>query len=132
MNNEYSRLPGVDALLTEDQIQQLTEEFPHDLLVNLIRGELETARRTIASGHECPTSKQLAQSVAVRLDQLAQPGPIPVINATGVVLHTNLGRAPLSAETIVAMDNAAVNYSNLEFNLNTGRRGSRHAHIEPL
>lgn len=132
MNSEFSRLPGVDALLSSDFIKQLAGSYPHELLVSLTRQQLEQARKAIASGKACPSVEELAQSIAAHLTRLESPGLIPVINATGVVLHTNLGRAPLSQEAVAAMDTVAVDYANLEFNLETGNRGSRHAHIESL
>ncbi|MEE8419304.1 MAG: L-seryl-tRNA(Sec) selenium transferase [Dehalococcoidales bacterium] len=132
MNSEFSRLPGVDALLSTDLMQQLAGSCPHELLVSLTRQQLEIARKAITSGKECPTIENLAQSIAAHLERLVSPGLIPVINATGVVLHTNLGRAPLSQEAVAAMNTVAGDYGNLEFNLDTGNRGSRHVHIESL
>jgi L-seryl-tRNA(Ser) seleniumtransferase len=132
MENEFRRLPGVDTVISDDRITRLAARYPHDLLVNLVREQLEKAREMISSGKSCPSMDDIVQSVSNQLDRLENPVLRPVINATGVVIHTNLGRAPLSKETIVAMDTVSREYSNLEFDLPTGKRGSRYVHIEDL
>ena len=132
MENEFRRLPGVDTVISEERIARLIARYPHDLLVNLVREQLEKAREIITSGNPCPSLDDIVQSVSDQLDKLENPILRPVINATGVVIHTNLGRAPLSKETIAAMDTVSRDYSNLEYDLPTGKRGSRYVHIEDL
>ena len=97
-----------------------------------MRGELAAARERVAAGAPAPSEAHLAQAVAAHCQQQWSPWPVRVINATGVVLHTNLGRAPLSAEAIEAAGEAAVGYSDLEMDLGEGRRGSRHEGVAPL
>jgi L-seryl-tRNA(Ser) seleniumtransferase len=132
MENEFRRLPGVDTVISDERIARLSARYPHDLLVNLVREQLEKARELISSGKPSPSLDDIVQSVLTQLDRLENPILRPVINATGVVIHTNLGRAPLSKETIAAMDTVSRDYSNLEFDLPTGKRGSRNVHIEDL
>ena len=132
MENEFRRLPGVDTEISDERIARLLARYPHDLLVNLVREQLEKARELISSGNQSPSLDDIVQSVSTQLDKLENPILRPVINATGIVIHTNLGRAPLSKETITAMDTVSRDYSNLEFDLPTGRRGSRYVHIEDL
>jgi L-seryl-tRNA(Ser) seleniumtransferase len=125
-------LPSVDRLISEPDLRDLVESYPHDLLVDLARQQLEMERASIAMGKPAPSVGDLAAAVADRLRSLASSGPRRVINATGVVLHTNLGRAPLSDEVLEAMSAVSAGYSDLEFDLETGARGSRNAHIERL
>ncbi len=132
MENEFRRLPGVDTVVTDERIARLAARYPHDLLVNLVREQLEKARESISAGNPSPALDDIVQSVSDQLDRLENPVLRPVINATGVVIHTNLGRAPLSKETIAAMDTVSRDYSNLEFDLPTGKRGSRYVHIEDI
>ena len=132
MNSEFRHLPSVDRLISEQRIKQLEETYPHELLVNLIRQRLERERRAIAAGNPCPAIDEIVASISAQLSALENPSLRPVINATGVILHTNLGRAPLSREAIAAMDTVAENYSNLEFDIDSGNRGSRHTHIEQI
>ncbi|HEY95767.1 MAG TPA: L-seryl-tRNA(Sec) selenium transferase [Dehalococcoidia bacterium] len=132
MENEFRRLPGVDTVISDERIARLAARYPYDLLVNLVREQLEKARELISSGNPCPSLDDIVQSVSTQLDRLENPALRPVINATGVVIHTNLGRAPMSKETITAMDTISRDYSNLEFDLLTGKRGSRYVHIEDL
>ncbi len=132
MNSEFRRLPSVDRLLSEERIKRLEETYPHELVVDLARQRLEHFRLSIATGNPCPSVDDIVEAIYAHLYALENPGLRPVINATGVILHTNLGRAPLSQETITAMDTVAKGYSNLEFNLDSGARGSRNAHIEQL
>jgi len=110
----------------------LVEEHGHDLVVAAIREVLEEARRGIVAGMARPGIAALVDSVAERVAASLRPTLCPVINATGVIIHTNLGRAPLSAEAREAMEAVARGYSNLEFDLEVGRRGSRYVHAEEL
>ncbi|MFH1169836.1 MAG: L-seryl-tRNA(Sec) selenium transferase [Chloroflexota bacterium] len=129
MENGFSHLPSVDRVLSDGRIRQLA--YPHDLLLDLVRQQLEHERRSIASGRTALSPDALVEAVCARVRALGEAGLRRVINATGVILHTNLGRAPLSQDAIAAMAGAS-GYSNLEFNMDSGTRGSRQAHIEPL
>jgi L-seryl-tRNA(Ser) seleniumtransferase len=132
MEKNFRHLPGVDKVLTDERIDKLAKEYPHDLLVRLIRQSLERARRAITAGGAGAGIDEIVASVVSELSSLEKPGLRPVINASGVILHTNLGRAPLSREAITAMETVSRAYSNLEFDLDRGSRGSRHVHIEGL
>ncbi len=132
MNSEFRRLPSVDRLISEERIKQLEGIYPQELLVNLVRQHLERDRLSIAAGNPCPSIDEIVESICAQLRELGNPSLRPVINATGVILHTNLGRAPLSREAAAAMDTVARGYSNLEFNLDSGIRGSRQTHIEQI
>ena len=132
MENKFRRLPSVDRLMSEDKIRQLLDIYPHELLVDLVRRELEQNRAAIALGTPCTSANEIVDSICAQADALASTGPRRVINATGVILHTNLGRAPLSEEAIAAMDQASKGYCNLEFDLESGVRGSRNVHVEQL
>jgi len=132
MENRFRSLPSVDRLMSEDMIKQLRDEYPHDLLVDLIRQHLEQDRVSIALGNPCPSINEIVGSVYARAQALASPNPRPVINASGVILHTNLGRAPLSQEAIAAMALGSKGYCNLEIDLDSGTRGSRNIHIEQV
>jgi L-seryl-tRNA(Ser) seleniumtransferase len=132
MQEELRKLPGVDRLLQEGAVQALAEEYGHDLTVEAIRQALDSARQTIVAGENCPSTDALVEMTKVSLEAQSRPTLRPVINATGVIIHTNLGRAPLSAEARAAMELAARGYTNLEYDLEAGRRGSRYVHAEEL
>ena len=100
--------------------------FPHALVVREIRAVIDEARSSILSGGSGADLDTLAQIAIGRLGDFERPSLRPVINATGVVIHTNLGRAPLGAWNPIA------GYSNLEYDLEAGRRGKRDAHLETL
>jgi len=104
----------------------------NDSVAELVRQQLQEARRAIAAGHECPPTEVLVESVLARAELLLQPTLRPVINASGVIIHTNLGRAPLSREATAAMEAVSQGYSNLEFDLTEGERGDRLVHLEAL
>jgi L-seryl-tRNA(Ser) seleniumtransferase len=110
----------------------LVQAFGRAFTVEAIRSVLADARRTILSGASCPPSASLLARIAESAETLARPTLRPVINATGVVVHTNLGRAPLCAEALEAMVAVGRGYSNLEYDLDAGRRGSRYVHAEGL
>jgi len=132
MDSQFRQLPSVDRVLSDERIKQLEETYPHILLVNLVRQRLEHDRLSIAIGIPCPSIDEIVESVSAQVYALENPSLRPVINATGVLLHTNLGRAPLSKEATAAMDTVAKGYCNLEYDLDSGMRGSRHTHIEQI
>ncbi len=132
MEKDFSRLPGVDKVLADERIDRLAREYPHDLLVKTIRQALERARRDIARGKASASPDDIIAAVVSRIQVLEKPSLRPVINASGVIIHTNLGRAPLSQESLAAIQTVSRGYSNLEFKLDTGNRGSRNVHIEGL
>ncbi|MCJ7523367.1 MAG: L-seryl-tRNA(Sec) selenium transferase [Dehalococcoidia bacterium] len=132
MENRFRSLPSVDSLMSEAGIGQLRSAYPHDLVVDLIRQQLGLARISIAAGGSPPAVNQLVETICSRAEALSSPGPRRVINASGVILHTNLGRAPLSEPAIEAMKSVSPGYCDLEFDLGSGTRGSRNSHIEQL
>ena len=123
----YRALPSVETLLAP-----LPDDLPHGELVALARAVLAEARAAIGAGQAPPTPEMLRAAVSERVAALTLAGLHPVINATGVILHTNLGRAPLSAAAIAAMAAVAGSYSNLEYDIAAGVRGSRYMHVTAL
>lgn len=129
---ELRKLPSVDRLLQEEDVAALVARWGHDLTVDAAREALDAARQEIRDGAQCPPAGVLAREAGRRLAARLQPTLRPVINATGVIVHTNLGRAPLSPAARAAMDAVARGYSNLEYDLQAGQRGSRYVHAEEL
>jgi L-seryl-tRNA(Ser) seleniumtransferase len=125
---EYRRLPAVDALLRLPPVTVLAAEYGQAQVTETVRGLLDDARRTIAAGGHAPAAADWPARLAAALEAAQQPSLRPVINATGVIVHTNLGRAPLSAAALAAVQAATRGYSNLEYELAAGSRGSRHDH----
>ncbi|PKM05233.1 MAG: L-seryl-tRNA(Sec) selenium transferase [Gammaproteobacteria bacterium HGW-Gammaproteobacteria-6] len=119
-------LPSIDQILNWPVIRQLTEDYGRELTKQSINGELQRLRTT---NQPCEPD-QLVERVQQQLQQLLTPSLRKVFNLTGTVLHTNLGRAPLPEEAIVAMCDVARGASNLEFDLATGKRGDRDSHVE--
>ncbi len=132
MKSGFRSLPSVDKLISDERIKDLESSYSRSLVVEVVRQVLEESRLSISRGESAPSSDSLVKSVSDRVRALTKPSLRPVINATGVVIHTNLGRAPLSRETIAAMEEASKGYTNLEFNLDTGVRGHRDDHITSL
>ncbi len=127
-------LPAVEKLLHTPEAADLIARNGRPLTLEAIRSVLEGIRTDIRGGNEktIPEPDAILLEVARRLDQWSRPTLLPVINASGVVLHTNLGRAPLSAAAIRAMDGVSRGYSTLEFDIETGKRGSRLIHAEAV
>lgn len=123
------QLPSVDRLLLTPAVQSLQLDLPHHIQVELARAVLESARAAIVSGDAAPSLEALAQSLHNAAVQWFLPSLRTVINATGVILHTNLGRAPLSQAAVQAMAAVSDGYCNLEFDLDSGTRGSRYVHL---
>jgi|FaiFalDrversion2_1042247.scaffolds.fasta_scaffold00758_2 L-seryl-tRNA(Ser) seleniumtransferase len=128
----YRALPSVHRLAADPRLRPLRDDAPPEVVAQLVREVLAEARQAIARGRPAPSREQLAEAVLHRAGAVLRPSLRPVINATGVIVHTNLGRAPLSQEAIAAMEAVARGYSNLELDLEAGERGSRHVHLEGL
>jgi len=133
-------LPSVDEVLRDGRLAEALAAYPRGMVVEAVRGVLAGERGAILAG-EAPEARvnnkesQLDLIVAGTLEavrRLVRSKLRPVINATGVMLHTNLGRALLSERARRAVNGVASDYSNLELDLDTGRRGSRYALLEPL
>ncbi|MEJ5200148.1 MAG: L-seryl-tRNA(Sec) selenium transferase, partial [Anaerolineae bacterium] len=125
-------LPSVDRLLAHRSLAAAIAGHGRELAVQAARDVLAEARGRIQAGEPAPSLAELAAAAAQRLADTARGTLYPVINATGVIIHTNLGRAPLSAAARAAMDAVAAGYSNLEYDLAAGERGSRYVHAEQL
>src|SRR3954454_18245079 len=135
MNNTESlrRLPSVERLAAR------LPEAPHHLAVAAARETIEAARQAPVRGGPPPRGEGLhgrgedrGAPPPERLARWRQPSLRRVVNATGVVLHTNLGRAPLAPAAVARVSEVAAGYSNLEYDLASGARGSRGAHVEDL
>jgi L-seryl-tRNA(Ser) seleniumtransferase len=113
---------------------ELGESLPRQLLRDAVRAELDAAREALREGGQAEAIElsALVGRVGERLDSALRPSLRPVINATGVIIQTNLGRAPLSAAALAAMARVGAGYSNLEYDLGQGERGSRSVHLEGL
>lgn len=130
-------LPAVDKLLHARPLADLADDIPHILQLEACQSTVETLRQAILNSPEAASKVDLsvehvAQLAAELADKLNTPQLRPIINATGTLLHTNLGRAPLSNAALQAVTEVAQGYSNLEFDLQKGERGHRYSHIEQL
>lgn len=142
MSDPRSKIPGVDALIAAPAARALVERYGRDRTVRAIRGAVDSMRGRIAAAasegrldewDERVQSEERYLEIAARsLEADDVPSLRRVINATGVVLHTNLGRAPLARTAIEAMQSAGEAYTNLELDLESGARGSRYAHCVSL
>jgi L-seryl-tRNA(Ser) seleniumtransferase len=126
------RLPAVGALSGDPAARALADRFGAAAVTGTLRGLLTEARGAMAAkGAPAPAASDLLMEAARRLEDGARETLVRVINATGVVIHTNLGRAPLAPEAVAAMS-AAAGYANLELDLPGGGRSSRQDHLDGL
>ncbi len=139
-NNYLRELPAVDRLLREPVLDELCLKTPRRVVIAAVQQTLASYRRRIqqAAEGDAPldnlnlTPAALAREAAALSKRSGAANLRPVINATGIVLHTNLGRAPLAASAAKALAGVADSFSNLEYDLDSGQRGSRQAHLEAL
>lgn len=130
--DEFRKLPSMNALLDEPEIALLATQQGRRAAIDALRALLDDARRAIADGDCAPDAQSWPARLAQRLDADSRPSLRPVINASGIIVHTNLGRAPLSADARRAINSVTSGYSNLEYSLADGQRGSRHVHARAL
>jgi L-seryl-tRNA(Ser) seleniumtransferase len=115
--NSYRPLPSIDRVISDQRLAGRRVDGP---LVEVSREVLDGVRRRIAGGGEAPSFDDIVEEVGARLDEELRPPLYPLVNATGVIIHTNLGRAPLAAEAVEAMASVAAGYSNLEYDVASG------------
>lgn len=125
-------LPSVDHLLQSEEAAELIAVYGRSLTLQALRDQLEAARAAIRDGNPSPDERAILDGAHVVLEAWLMPTLRPVINATGVIIHTNLGRAPLSINARQAMLSVSVGYSTLEYDLKRGARGKREGHAEKL
>jgi L-seryl-tRNA(Ser) seleniumtransferase len=130
--NELRSLPSVDQLLQEQGVLDWVEIFGRPLTLQAIRDILDEVRTNYSEGSPIPERDALLERMQGKLADWTAPTLRAVINASGVILHTNLGRAPLSRSALNAIKEISGGYSNLEYDLDRGRRGSRTIHAEAL
>lgn len=126
------QLPGVDKLLHNSKLKELADNYGIQLVTFSAREILAEERKQILAGKQNRDIVKIITLIEKKVKNIAQPSLKAVINATGIVLHTNLSRAPLGESCLQKIGPVISGYSNLEFNLNTGRRGQRNDHISEL
>jgi len=132
MKKELRSLPSVDRILSDPRVLRCEKAYSRQTVLQVARECLGEARDQIQSGKPAPSFDGIVDSICMCISSLGNISLRHVINATGVILHTNLGRAPLSKETIAAMEECSRGYVNLEIDLDDGKRGSRQVHVESL
>ena len=125
--------------MSHPALAELSGVYPRPFIVNETRRRLSAIRASIGNGLEesfdlSPSNiaQNIVQSIVEAVDDRWSPSPTRVINATGVILHTNLGRAPLSEDAAKSAHLSALGYSDLEYDIETAGRGTRHAHVSSL
>jgi L-seryl-tRNA(Ser) seleniumtransferase len=135
-SEQLRRIPSVDELLSRPRLAAFAKSINRDLLVALLREVLAELRAQITGPQSVIVTdldvSSIEELIAAEADRMLRPSLQPVINATGVILHTNLGRAPLSPAIVDAIKNSATQYSNLEYDLAAGARGKRDSHTGEL
>ncbi len=134
MNELLRKIPKVDELLKSPALTESIAQYGNHAVTEAIRAELDVLRQSILSRQvdAVPGTDLLCRQICRRVQRASLPSFRSVINGTGIILHTNLGRACLSEKAAQAVCNAAKSYSNLEYDLETGKRGSRYSHVEAI
>jgi L-seryl-tRNA(Ser) seleniumtransferase len=130
--DELRKLPGVDKLLNDKRIKDLLDTTPREVVTSLIKQAIDHYRKFALEGNEIPDPEAIVQDVHARIQQLTTKSLRPVINATGVIVHTNLGRSPFGEKLLDEVYEVLSGYNNLEFNLESAERGSRYSHVTDL
>lgn len=132
----YRSIPKVDILLEKEEIQNAIEEYGREIVMEAIREEMEGLRAYIGTCEDEKAAldkiESLTEQILRYVEKVNTPNMRMVINGTGTILHTNLGRAPISQEHMAKLSNIVTGYSNLEYNLEAGKRGERYSHFEEL
>ena len=126
-------LPKTDELLKRDDLAALQRAFPRVVVVDAVRDAIEAVRASVLAGRDVSfDADSIAADAIQAADERMRPSLRPLINATGIIVHTNLGRSRLSEDALRSVVEVAGNYSTLEYEVESGERGSRHVHVERL
>ena len=132
----YRSIPKVDVLLEKEEMKAGIAKYGREIVVDAIRIETEELRKFIGTCDSEDAAKDaitnVTASILARAEKMLMPNMKKIINATGTILHTNLGRAPIGMEHMQHIAEIATGYSNLEYNLEAGKRGERYSHFEEL
>ena len=132
----YRNIPKVDVLLENPQIVKLIEKYHRDVIVDIIREEINKLRTFIKENDDISLieekTSQLVENITKSTEKIYSYNLRKVINGSGTILHTNLGRAIISKKHANYLSEVVTNYSNLEYNLEEGKRGERYSHFEKL
>ena len=126
------QLPGVDVVIEDDKVKKMLLSYGRELVIHMIREEVSESRNKIIQGGPVPDIEHIVARVEETVKIISSPSLKRVINATGIVIHTNLGRAPLGEKAFEDLKEIILGYSNLEFNLKKGTRGRRSEHVVSL
>lgn len=132
INQELRKLPSIESILEREEIRSNADEYSRVLTVQAAQKVIAQIREQISQGNTCPLEDEIIQGIKQHLAQEGLSFLRPVINGTGVILHTNLGRALLSDEALNSLLSLSQNYCNLESDLSSGRRGKRAQGVEKL
>ncbi|MFA5367020.1 MAG: L-seryl-tRNA(Sec) selenium transferase [Dehalococcoidia bacterium] len=132
MKKDFRSLPSIDKVLSDARVARCEKVYSRPTVLQVARECLDEARTRLKDGGSAPSFDDIVILVCDRVSSLGSVSMRRVINATGVIIHTNIGRAPLSKEALAAMEECSKGYVNLEIDLDNGKRGSRQVHIESL
>ncbi len=133
----FKKIPAVDRLLLSPTVSEASAIYPRDLILKAVNHVLDKLRTRIQKGEDVEEKSELSidalsNRIVRRLELISRPSLRPVINATGVVIHTNLGRSILPEKVLKKFRPLAGGYSNLEYDLDQGERGNRYSHVEGI
>ena len=132
MKNKTRDLPSISKVLKHPEIVELINRYSRNSVTELIREIVSDVRKTVLTGDLEPSLKVIVCNTKKRAEEKWNYSPVAVVNATGVVIHTNLGRSVLSKSAVQSMSIAAGDYTNLEYDLSKGKRGSRQIFVSNL
>jgi L-seryl-tRNA(Ser) seleniumtransferase len=132
IKEKLRQLPSVEKILESEKLKEKIEKYSHPLVSEAAKRTLSSIREKIKQNPQDISFEQIVEEISQTVDQETSDFVQPVINATGVILHTNLGRAPLDEETLSHIIEISKNYNNLEFDLREGKRSQRGVFLERL
>jgi len=131
--NKLRNFPGVDKILNHSEIKVLIAEYNIELVSGSVKNVISQLKlKVLKEGSDVPGTDDIIEHVKKEISKIGKKSLVNVMNATGVIIHTNLGRAPFSKEIFIETTDILTGYNNLEFNLETGKRGSRYTHVTDL
>lgn len=129
---QLRNIPSVESVINTPVLEVLTSKYPREWIVDVIRAKISDNRQEVLNGKNVKDAETISVEVAQHIEHVTAEKPRGVINGTGVIIHTNLGRAPLSEASVKAATGCALGYSDLELDLTTGKRGGRLGSIKSL